>query len=460
MKVLLAEPLDGIEYTLVTASTFFIDKNDKRVKTNVVEIHVASETADSARENLSIAWGDKDFLADLETRHGLPIMFIPSIQRGVMSVETYREALSQQHEQAKNVVSISVEGIAGLDADIRLRNGDKTTLSQLVLALEDSNGKKLFSGIEPTKFTYEQGRYLFLTTKSSLDEAEAQFDKLTMDLANEGLLAALQIDGMFIRRRSKIQSKPVASYAERLKAKFKPPVPTVSVQSNRPSQTRNAWNRTPTLKKGQDNIPEIPTPSRHHTQKKQRTESGSNDTAEDDTSLSPPSLGTTQTELTDECTEMQAAITSMRSSFAAEINKIKNQSDKIQKELVDRIATAEKDFQEAKDVLLNEFRCTEEKQEQYLKAMNAFGDKFHKGMIDAEKRYIEMEKRQAMTDQRLCSMMEILSTIHQSLATGEKPATLTQEQIGHLVSPRDGAPDGSNTNKRSSTDLQGGGRQL
>jgi hypothetical protein len=280
-----------------------------------------------------------------------------------------------------------------------------------------------------------------------------------MDLANEGLLAALQIDGMFIRRRSKIQSKPVASYAERLKAKFKPPVPTVSVQSNCPSQTRNAWN-TPTLKKGQDNIPEIPTLSCHHTQKKQHTESGSNDTAEDDTSLSPPSLGTTQTELTDERTEMQAAITSMRSSFTAEINKIKNQSDKIQKELVDRIATTEKDFQEAKDVLLNEFRHTEEKQEQYLKAMNAFGDKFHKGMINAEKRYIEMEKRQAMTDQRLCSMMEILLTIHQSLATGEKPATLTQEQIGRLVSPRDGAPDGSNTDERSSTNLQGGGRQL
>jgi hypothetical protein len=90
--------------------------------------------------------------------------------------------------------------------------------------------------------------------------------------------------------------------------------------------------------------------------------------------------------------------------------------------------------------------------------MNAFRDKFHKGMIDAEKRYIEMEKRQAMTDQRLCSMMEILSTIHQSLATGEKP--ITQEQISRLVSPRDGAPDGSNTDERSSTDLQGGSRQL
>jgi hypothetical protein len=41
--------LDGIKYTLVTASTFFIDMNDKRVKTNVVEIHVASESADSQR---------------------------------------------------------------------------------------------------------------------------------------------------------------------------------------------------------------------------------------------------------------------------------------------------------------------------------------------------------------------------------------------------------------------------
>jgi hypothetical protein len=57
-------------------------------------------------------------------------------------------------------------------------------------------------------------------------------------------------------------------------------------------------------------------------------------------------------------------------------------------------------------------------------------------------------------------MMEILYTIHQSLATGERPNALTQDQINNFVSPRDGAPGSSNTAERSSTDLQGGGQQL
>jgi hypothetical protein len=156
MKVLLAEPLDGIKYALVTASTFFIDKDGKKVNTNVVEIHVASESADRAREHLSIAWENETFLSKRESRtNEQPIMFIPSIQRGVMSVETYCEALSQQHKQAKNTISISVEGIAGLDAGIRLGNGDTTMFSEMILALEDSNGKKLFKGIKPTKFTHD-----------------------------------------------------------------------------------------------------------------------------------------------------------------------------------------------------------------------------------------------------------------------------------------------------------------
>jgi hypothetical protein len=72
---------------------------------------------------------------------------------------------------------------------------------------------------------------------------------------------------------------------------------------------------------------------------------------------------------------------------------------------------------------------------------------------------MEMEKCQTETDQRLCAMMEILSTIHQSLATEERSNALTQDQINNFVSPRDGAPGSSNTTEHSSTDLQGGGRQ-
>jgi hypothetical protein len=66
MKVLLAKPLDSIEYTLVTASTFFIDKDGKKVNTNVVEIHVASESADRAREHCRLPGKMRPFLPNLK----------------------------------------------------------------------------------------------------------------------------------------------------------------------------------------------------------------------------------------------------------------------------------------------------------------------------------------------------------------------------------------------------------
>jgi hypothetical protein len=50
--------------------------------------------------------------------------------------------------------------------------------------------------------------------------------------------------------------------------------------------------------------------------------------AADDDSLSPPSLGTTQTALTDECTEFQSTIVNLQSSFLKAFNEIKINGDK------------------------------------------------------------------------------------------------------------------------------------
>jgi hypothetical protein len=103
------------------------------------------------------------------------------------------------------------------------------------------------------------------------------------------------------------------------------------------------------LKKGQDNIPKIATPSRHHTLKKQHTKAGSNDMVKDDSSLSPPLLGTTQTELTDERTEMQTTIANMQSTFSTELKKIKAQNKQNNKKVACCIEKSEQEFQKAQE---------------------------------------------------------------------------------------------------------------
>ncbi len=142
-----------------------------------------------------------------------------------------------------------------------------------------------------------------MTQKNVIDVAEAKFDELLLNLANEGKLDAFHIEGTFIRRCNQVQSHPLASYAKKLKAQFQPPVATVDIEPRRAvtTLTRNAWHCTPTLKKGQDNIPEIATPSCCHTLKKQHTKAGSNDMVKDDSSLLPPLLGTTQNTILHTC---------------------------------------------------------------------------------------------------------------------------------------------------------------
>jgi protein subunit release factor A len=148
----------------------------------------------------------------------------------------------------------------------------------------------------------------------------------------------------------------------------------------------------------------------------------------------------------------------MKNTFATEINKIKNQNEQLEKKLADQVEISKKDYQMAKDIMLKEFKSVEEKHGQYLTAVATLGDEFRKNMIETNWHYTEMEKCQTETDQCLCAMMEILSTIHQSLATGERPNAHTQDQINNFLSPRNGAPSSSNTAECSSTDLQGGGR--
>jgi hypothetical protein len=92
------------------------------------------------------------------------IDFIPNIQKGVMEVLTFRETLHRQSEFAGNMITISIEGIGGLEVKIN-HNGSLASLADIVKKLKSDKGKPLISGTKPTKFTSDSGHYLFLTQK-------------------------------------------------------------------------------------------------------------------------------------------------------------------------------------------------------------------------------------------------------------------------------------------------------
>jgi hypothetical protein len=102
MKELLDGVLPDIEFNLIMTSQFYITPQGTKVNTNVVELHVAADEASRACENLSKAWLDTQFVKELDNRSvGMPMEFIPMIQKGVMEVSTFRECLHCQTEFAK-----------------------------------------------------------------------------------------------------------------------------------------------------------------------------------------------------------------------------------------------------------------------------------------------------------------------------------------------------------------------
>jgi hypothetical protein len=424
MKELLDGVLPDIEFNLITTSQFYITPQGTKVNTNVVELHVAADEASRACENLSKAWLDTQFVEELDNRSvGMPMEFIPMIKKGVMEVSTFRECLRCQTEFAKSTIAISVDGIGGLEVEV-MRQGTSTSLAQLVKKLKSDKGKALFSGIEPTKYTGESGRYLFLTQKNVIDEAEKKLDNLFETLAKEGLLDTFGIEGMCICHINQVQSKAVSAYTGSLKARFQPPVAEVQAARPAPPPTRNAWKRVPSLTNVHENFPELnSSPAHRHKDKKQSTENGSNDSTADDVSLSPPSIGTNQTELKDERTEIVAHL---QDTFLKQLQSIKDANETKVKNTEARMDQAEAAYNSAQQTILGEFQTITDKYTTALDSFSCLSTDFHSAKLVQDKCHLA-------TQQQIGTMMQLLLSINNSLATGQKVEVIMQDQVRSIM---------------------------
>jgi hypothetical protein len=454
MKELLDGVLPDIEFNLITTSQFYITPQGTKVNTNVVELHVAADEASRACENLSKAWLDTQFVEELDNCSvGMPMEFIPMIKKGVMEVSTFRECLRRQTEFAKSTIAISINGIGGLEVEVMCQS-TSTSLAQLVKKLKSNKGKALFSGIEPTKYTGESGCYLFLTQKNVIDEGEKKLDNLFETLAKEGLLDTFGIEATCIHHINQVQSKAVSAYARSLKARFQPPVVEVQALRPAPPPTRNAWKCVPSLTNDHENFPELnSSPARHHKDKKQHTENGSNESTADDVSLLPPSIGTNQTELTDERTEIVAHL---QDTFMKQLQSIKDANKAKVKNTEARINQAEAAYNSAQQTILGEFQTITDKYTTVLDSFSRLSTDFHSAKLVQDKRHLA-------TQQQIGTMMQLLLSINNSLTTSQKAEVITQDQVRSIMESTQltaqeqgiGVP-GSDTKRSSATQNESG----
>jgi len=180
VKESLKKHFKNIEFALIPTNQFFINDN-KCTNVSVIEVHVDAIHADDARISMVDAMDDPDLAAQ---------DFIPNIQKNIMSVETYCNALEQHCIWASDTRALSITGIKALEATFT-HNNHEQTIADAFMNLTDSNDQPFFCSIKPTKLTDSEGCYLLLTSKQRIREAKADLDKLTDYINNNGLNTTL-----------------------------------------------------------------------------------------------------------------------------------------------------------------------------------------------------------------------------------------------------------------------------
>jgi hypothetical protein len=253
-----------------------------------------------------------------------------------------------------------------------------------------------------------------LTQKNVVNKAEQKLDNLFKTLAKNGQLDTFSIEGMLIRHINQIQLKQVVTHADSLHSKYALPIATVQAPAQPLTPTHNPWNHTTTFKLSHENFPEMDdTPSQCHRDKKARTETGIHDNA-NETSLLPPSLGTTQTELTDKCTDFQATLTTMQDTFSKKIQSIKDASDMKACQAETRIQQAKKTYIAAQETIVKEYETLSKNYTNVLDAFTNLHCDIHTAQVKQDKHHLGIK-------QTISSMMHILIGIYQNLANGTSP---------------------------------------
>ncbi len=201
MKSNLAPYMEGVELQLIVENKFYY-KNNVRFDTRVVKVQVNAQEADFARNHITQAFFDEEFLMDISNNNPkYKLDFILKIQKQVMSRETYRAALDSHRKSNEQLISISITGVLVTDSPVRVTYLDKEhTFTEMIDTIKDNNGIPFFTSIELTKMSESDGCFLLITTKNRLNQAEAKLDEFFAYMDNKGYNNTMARNGKRIQR--------------------------------------------------------------------------------------------------------------------------------------------------------------------------------------------------------------------------------------------------------------------
>jgi hypothetical protein len=119
------------------------------------------------------------------------LFFVPSPANGMIKNDLYYKLVDAHHKHMANIRSFSITGIASLNTPMTAQDNQdinssvETTLERIILdAKVPATNENIFSSIKLTSLSDKEGRYLLLTDKTKLSDAEHMIDELIKYIAN------------------------------------------------------------------------------------------------------------------------------------------------------------------------------------------------------------------------------------------------------------------------------------
>jgi hypothetical protein len=164
-----------------------------------------------------------------------------------MTHELYYQLLRVHHSYTHDLRSFAITNVRDLQATLTIPTDDQGNTKQLsflegLKMAEKTDGTKLFVSIEPTTRAETDGRYLLITTKDCLDEAQTWFDSSVEQLTNntpDNMVRITRDTASTVSRANRVlTSSRFQSYAATLQAMIPMTITTTTPPPN-------AWKRRP-----------------------------------------------------------------------------------------------------------------------------------------------------------------------------------------------------------------------
>jgi hypothetical protein len=239
-------------------------KGDNKRYTTAVEVQVDRQHLQKARELMIEIFESK--------RADLPkdIFFVPSPTNGTMPYELFYQNLQAHHEHVANLRCFAITNVGNLKAEMTFTDPTgmaptriTTFEEEIMREQQEGTAKKLFYSIEPTKFSATEGRYLLVTHKDNIAEAEKFIDYALTHLTNtcpDNMTKIMRSQAPVTRANRIHTSERFQSYVTKLQGM----IPS-SIHTSTP--TENVWKRrTPTaVNLTDDHFPTLESPKKPRT---------------------------------------------------------------------------------------------------------------------------------------------------------------------------------------------------